>query len=146
MAVTPQHYSLLLTSIVKQGYSPSVQTPDSLETSTLWLTGDLRVCFLSSWDPISLPIQVPTSFLPSLPSHQKIHTHTHTQISSFHHLMCILITAISLLCYCESHSLPGWPFLRKQTSGDSILNCPTFSIQLVAAQFVLLQSLSIWGG
>ena len=36
---------------------------------------DLMVCSRNSWDPICLPIQVPTSFLPSLPSHQKIHTH-----------------------------------------------------------------------
>ena len=95
-AITPHHYSLLLRSIVKQGYSPSVQTPDPVETSTLWLTGDLRVCSPISWDPTSLPTQVPTSSPPSIPSHQKIYTHT--QISSFHHLMCILITAISLLC------------------------------------------------
>ena len=36
----------------------------------------MRVCSLISRDPTSLPTQVPTSFLPSLPSHQKIHTHT----------------------------------------------------------------------
>ena len=83
MAVTLQHYPLLLTSIVKQGYSPSVQTPDSLETSTLWLTGELRVCFLSSWDPTSLPTQVPTSWLPFLPSHQKTPTHTNIIFSPF---------------------------------------------------------------
>ena len=98
MAVTLHHYSLPLRSIVKQGNSPSVQTPGPVETSTLWLTGDLRVCSLSSWNPTSLPTQVPTPLLPSLPCHQKIHTHTHTHISSFHHLMCILISAISLLC------------------------------------------------
>ena len=95
MAVTLHHYSLPLRSTVKQGYSPSVQTPDLVETSILWLTEDLRVCSLSSWDPTSLLTQVPTSLLPSLPSHQKF---THTQISYFHHLMCILIAAISLLC------------------------------------------------
>ena len=83
MAVTPHHYTLPLRSIVKQGYSPSVQTPDPVETSTLWLTGDLRVCSLSSWDPTSLPTQVPTSLLPSLPSHQKIHTHTNIIFSPF---------------------------------------------------------------
>ena len=77
------HYSLPLRSVVKQGYSPSVQTPDPVETSTLWLTGDLRVCSLSSWDPTSLPTQVPTSLLPSLPSHQKIHTHTNIIFSPF---------------------------------------------------------------
>ena len=44
---------------------------------------DLRVCSHSSWDPISLPIQVPTSFLPSLPSHQKIHTHANIIFSPF---------------------------------------------------------------
>ena len=54
----------------------SEQTCDPVETSTVWLTGDLRVCSLSPWDPTSLPTQVPTSLLPSLPSHQKIHTHT----------------------------------------------------------------------
>ena len=58
----------------------------------------------------------------------------------------ILITDISLLCSCESQSFPGWPFLRKQTSADTILNGLTFSIQLLAAQVVLLQGLSIWGG
>ena len=83
MAVTPHHYSLPLRSIVKQGYSHSVQTPDQVETSALWLTGDLRVCSFSSWDPISLPTQVPTSLLPSLPSHQKIHTHTNIIFSPF---------------------------------------------------------------
>ena len=83
MAVTPHHYSLPLRSIVKQGYSHSVQTPDQVETSALWLTGDLRVCSFSSWDPISLPTQVPTSLLPSLPSHQKIHTHTNIIFSHF---------------------------------------------------------------
>ena len=77
------HYSLPLRSVVKQGYSPSVQTPDPVETSTLWLPGDLRVCSLSSWDPTSLPTQVPTSLLPSLPSHQKIHTHTNIIFSHF---------------------------------------------------------------
>ena len=76
MAVTLHHYSLPLRSIVKQGYSPSVQTPDPVETSTLWLPGDLRVCSLSSWDTTYLATQVPTSLLPSLLSHQKTHTHT----------------------------------------------------------------------
>ena len=37
-------------------------------------------------------------------------------------------------------------FLRKHTSGDTILNCLTFSIQLLFAQFILLQGLSFWGG
>ena len=143
MAVTPHHYFLPLRSNVKHGYSPSVQTPDPVDTSTLWLTGDLRVCSLSSWDPTSLPTQVPTSLIPSFPVHQKF---THTQISSFHHLMCILLTAISLLCECESQSFPAWPFLRKQTSGDTILNCLTFSIQFLNAQFVLLKGLSFFGG
>ena len=77
MAVTPHHYSLPLRSIFKQGYSPSVQTPDPVETSILWLTEGLWFCSLSSWDPTSLPTQVPITLLPSLPSHQKIHTHTH---------------------------------------------------------------------
>ena len=36
-------------------------------------------------------------------------------------------------------------FLRKHTSGDTILNCLTFSIQLLAAQIILLQSISFWG-
>ena len=76
-AITPHHYSLLLRSIVKQGYPSSVQTLDSVQTSTLWLTGDMRVCSLISRDPTSLPTQVPTSLLPSLPAHQKIHTHTY---------------------------------------------------------------------
>ena len=76
-AVTPHHYSLPLRSIVKQGYKSSVQTPDPVQTSTLWLTGDLRVCSLSFWDPTSLPTQVPNSSLPSLPSHQKIHQLPH---------------------------------------------------------------------
>ena len=83
MSVTPHHYSLLLRSIVKQGYSPSVQTPDPVETSNLWLTGDLRVCSLSSWDPTRLPTPVPTSLLSSLPAHQKIHTHTNIIFSPF---------------------------------------------------------------
>ena len=83
MAVTPHHYSLPLRSIIKQGYSPSVQTPDPVETSTLWLPGDLRVCSLSSWDRTSLPTQVLISLLPSLPSHQKIHTHTNIIFSPF---------------------------------------------------------------
>jgi len=83
MSVTPHHYSLLLRSIVQQGYSPSVQTPDTIETCTLWLTGDMRVCSLSSWDPTSLPTQVLTSLFPSLHSHQKIHTHTNIIFSPF---------------------------------------------------------------
>ena len=83
MAVTPHHYSLPLRSTVKQGYSPSVQTTDLVETSILWLTEDLRVCSLSSWDPTSLPTQVPTSVLPPLLSHQKTHTHTNIIFSPF---------------------------------------------------------------
>ena len=43
-----------------------------------------------------------------------------------------------------SQSFPGWPFLRKQTSGDTVLNYLTFSIQFLAAQVVLLQGLSFW--
>ena len=85
---------------------------------------------------------MPTSSFLFLPSIRKF---THTQISSFHCLIFILITAISLLCYCESQSFPGWPYLRKQTSGDTILNCLTFSIHLLAAQVVLLWGLLFWG-
>ena len=52
-----------------------MQTPDSVQTSTLWLTRDLRVCSPISWEPTSLPTQVPTSlFFPSLPS-ENWHTH-----------------------------------------------------------------------
>ena len=94
MAVTPHHYSLPLRSIVKQGYSPSVQSPDPVETCNLWLTGDLRVCSLSSWDRISLHTQVPTSLLPSLPYHQKIHTHTNIIFSPFD------------VCFNRSHQFP----------------------------------------
>ena len=83
MAGTLHHYSLPLRSIVKQGSSPSVQTPDPVETTTLWLPGDLRVCSLSSWYPTVLSTHVSTSFLPSLPSHQKIHTHTNIIFSPF---------------------------------------------------------------
>ena len=82
MAVTPHDY-LPLRSTVKQGYSPSVQTPDPVETSILWLIEDLWFCSLSSWDPTSLPTQVPITLLPSLPSHQKIHTHTNIIFSPF---------------------------------------------------------------
>ena len=57
--------------------------PDPVETSILLLTGDLRVCSLRSWDPTSLPSQMPNSLLPSLPSHQKIHTHTNIIFSPF---------------------------------------------------------------
>ena len=60
-----------------------MQTPDPVETSTLWLPGDLRVCSLSSWHPAYLPTQVPTSLLPSLPYHQKIHTQTNIIFSPF---------------------------------------------------------------
>jgi len=66
MAV-PHHYSLPLRSIVKQDYPSSMQTPEPVQTSTLWLTGDLRVCSLISQDP----------------SHQKIHTHTNIIFSPF---------------------------------------------------------------
>ena len=83
MAGTPHRYSLPLRSIVKQGYSPSVQTPDPVETSTLRLPGDLRICSLNSWDATSLPTQVPTSLLPSLFFHQKTHTHTNIIFSPF---------------------------------------------------------------
>ena len=61
----------------------SEQTCDPVETSTVWLTGDLRVCSLSSWDPTRLPTPVPTSLLSSLPAHQKIHTHTSIIFSPF---------------------------------------------------------------
>ena len=60
-----------------------MQTPDPVQTCILWLIVDLMVCSLSSWDPTSLPTQVPTSLLPSLPSHQKIHTHTNIIFSPF---------------------------------------------------------------
>ena len=39
-------------------------------------------------------------------------------------------------------SFLGWPFLRKQTSGGTVLHCLTFSSQLLAAQLVLLQGLN----
>ena len=46
-----------------------------VQTSTLWITVDLRVCSPISWEPTSLPTQVPTSlFFPSLPS-ENWHTH-----------------------------------------------------------------------
>ena len=83
MAGTPHRYSLPLRSIVNQGYSPSVQTPNPVETFTLRPPGDLRICSLSSWDPTSLPTQVPTSLLPSLFFHQKTHTHTNIIFSPF---------------------------------------------------------------
>lgn len=60
-----------------------MQTPDPVQASPLWLTGDLRVCPPISRDLAPLPTQVPTSFLPSLPSHQKIHTHTNIIFSPF---------------------------------------------------------------
>ena len=83
MAVTPHHYSLPLGSIVKQGYPSSVQTSDPVQNLTVCLTGDLSVCSLISRDPTSLSTQVTTSLLPSLPSHQKIHTHTNIIFSPF---------------------------------------------------------------
>ena len=60
-----------------------MQTPDPVQASPLWLTGDLRVCPPISRDLAPLPTQVPTSVLPSLPSHQKIHTHTNIIFSPF---------------------------------------------------------------
>ena len=60
-----------------------MQTPNPVQKSTLWLTGDLRVYSPISLYPISLPTQVPTSSLPSLPSHQKIHTQTNIIFSPF---------------------------------------------------------------
>ena len=83
MAVTPHHYSLPLGSIVKQGYPSSVQTSDPVQNLTVCLTGDLSVCSLISRDPTSLSTQVTTSLLPSLLSHQKIHTHTNIIFSPF---------------------------------------------------------------
>ena len=143
MAVTPHHYSLPLRSIVKQGNSPSVQTPGPVETSTLWLTGDLRVCSLSSWDPTSIPTQVPTSLLPSLPALQKIHTHTNIIFLPFDvyfnhsHQFTMLVweTVFSWLAISKKADL--WRHNSKLL---------TFSIQLLAAQLVLLQGLSFWGG
>ena len=142
MSVTPHHYSLLLRSIVKQGYSPSVQTPEQ-SRPLLWLTGNVRVCSFSSWDPTSLTTQVPTSLLPSLPAHQKIHTHTNIIFSPFDvyfnrsHQFTMLVwesvfswLAISMKAHLWRHN-------------SKLL---TFSIQLLAAQFVLLQGLSFWGG
>ena len=60
-----------------------MQTPDPVQASPLCLTGDLRVCPPISRDLAPLPTQVPTSVLPSLPSHQKIHTHTNIIFSPF---------------------------------------------------------------
>ena len=143
MAVTPHHYSLPLRSIVKQGYSHSVQTPDRVETSTLWLTGNLRVCSLSSWDPTSLPTQVPTSLLPSLPAHQKIHTHTSIIFSPFDvyfirsHQFTMLVWESVFSWLAISMKAHLWRHNSKPL---------TFSIQLLAAQPVLLQGLSFWGG
>ena len=143
MAVTPHHYSLPLRSIVKQGYSHSVQTPDPVETSTLWLTGNLRVCSLSSWDDTSLLTQVPTSLLPSLPSHQKIHTHTNIIFSPFDvyfnrsHQFTMLVWESVFSWLAISMKADLWRHNSKLL---------TFSIQLLAAQFVLLQGLSFWGG
>ena len=75
LAVTLHHYSLPLRSVVKQCYSPSGQTSDPFVKSTLWLTGDLRVCSLSSWEPTSLPTRYPPIFfLPSLPIRKFTHT------------------------------------------------------------------------
>ena len=82
-AVTPYHSSLPLKSSVKQGYPSSVQTSDPVQNLTVCLTGDLSVCSLISRDPTSLSTQVTTSLLPSLPSHQKIHTHTNIIFSPF---------------------------------------------------------------
>ena len=137
------HYSLPLRSVVKQGYSPSVQTPDPVETSTLWLTGDLRVCSLSSWDPTSLPSQMPNSLLPSLPSHQKIHTHTNIIFSPFD----VYFNHSHQFTMLVWESVFSWLAISmKADLWDAIVNCVTFSIQLLAAQLVLLQGLSFWGG
>ena len=82
MAVTPHHYSLPLRSIVKQGYSPSVQTPDLVETCILWLT-EPEGLFPQLLGPRIPPHQVPTYILPSFSSNQKLHTHTNIIFSPF---------------------------------------------------------------
>ena len=103
---------------------------------------DLRVCSRNSWDTVSLPIQVPTSFLPSLLSHQKIHTHANIIFSPFdvyfnHSLqftMLVWESVFSLLAISKKADL--WRH-----------NCKlTFSIQLLSAQLILLQGLSFFGG
>ena len=105
-----------------------------------------------SWTPLSPPHHTITPGRPSAPgpSIQYCASNQDWRLISYmilYMFQChILITDISLLCSCESQSFPGWPFLRKQTSADTILNGLTFSIQLLAAQVVLLQGLSIWGG
>ena len=144
MSVTPHHYSLLLRSIVKQGYPSSVQTPDPVQTSTLWLTGDMRICSLSSWDPHISPhsgAHLFVSFSP-FPS-ENSHTHTNILFSPFvvyfnrSHQFTMLVwesvfswLAISMKAHLWRHN-------------SKLL---TFSIQLLAAQFVLLQVLSFWCG
>ena len=77
MAGTPHHYSLQLRSVVKQGYSPSVQTPDPVETCNLWLTGDLRICSSALGTPYPSQLRCPLLiFLPSFPIRKFTHTHT----------------------------------------------------------------------
>ena len=77
MAVTPHHYSLPLRSIVNQGYSPSMHTPDPVETFTLCLTGDLRVCSPNLSGPHIPPFSGAHLFSSFPPFHQKIHPATH---------------------------------------------------------------------
>ena len=110
-----------------------MQTPNPIHTSTLWLTGDLRVCSPTSRDPISLPPPVPTSLFPSLPS-ENSHTHKY-------HLFTI---------WCFFYLQPSVNYVRVRVfswlavanNADLWrLNCLTFAIHLLAAHVALLQGL-----
>ena len=147
MAVTLHHYSLPLRSVVKQGYSPLVKTSDPILTSTLWITGDLRVCYLSSWDPTSLPTRCPPIFfLPSLPIRNLTHTHTDIIFSPFvvyfnrshQFTMVVWESVFSWLAISKKADL--WRHNSKQSDlFYSVPGCPDYS----SPEYLILGWLSL---
>ena len=85
---------------------------------------------------------MPTSFLPSLPSHQKIHTHANIILSPFD----VYINHSLQFTMLVWESVFSWLAISKKADLWRH-NCKlTFSIQLLSAQLILLQGLSFFGG
>ena len=86
---------------------------------------------------------MPTSLLPYLPSHQKIHTDTNIIFSPFD----VYFTCSHQFTMLVWESVVTWLAIPKKADlWRTILICLTFSIQLLAVQLVLLEGLSFWGG
>ena len=131
MAVTSHHYYLPMKWIAKQGYPSSVQTPDPVQTSTLWLTGDMRICSLSSWDPHISPHSGAHLFA-SFHRFASKNSHTHNIIfsqfdvyfNSIHHFtMLVWRSVFSWLAISKKADL--WRHNSKQSDlFYSVTGCP----------------------